>query len=294
MSILLDTNHMKINSIPPQKHKYLQIIDTIAQVPKTLHYIGELPSERRPTVAIVGTRKPTAYGKEVTYQLAYDLAKQGVVIISGLALGIDGIAHRASIDAGGTTLAVLACGVDTIYPAAHISLANEIIKSGGAIMSEYEPGTSARDFQFLARNRIVSGLSDAVIVTEAASRSGTLATVHHALDQGREVFAVPGNITSPLSAGCNALIKQGAQPITCAEDVLEVIAPDLLTSQQSLALGNTPLETKIIQLIQSGIRDGDQLLQEASVETNEFLQALSMMEITGIIRALGGNQWTLR
>lgn len=285
---------MKINSIPPQKHKYLQIIDTIAQVPKTLHYIGELPSERRPTVAIVGTRKPTAYGKEVTYQLAYDLAKQGVVIISGLALGIDGIAHRASIDAGGTTLAVLACGVDTIYPAAHISLANEIIKSGGAIMSEYEPGTSARDFQFLARNRIVSGLSDAVIVTEAASRSGTLATVHHALDQGREVFAVPGNITSPLSAGCNALIKQGAQPITCAEDVLEVIAPDLLTSQQSLALGNTPLETKIIQLIQSGIRDGDQLLQEASVETNEFLQALSMMEITGIIRALGGNQWTLR
>ncbi len=294
MSILLDTNHMKINSISPQKHKYLQIIDTIAHTPKTLHYIGELSAERRPTVAIVGTRKPTAYGKEVTYQLAYDLAKKGVVIISGLALGIDGIAHRAALDAGGTTIAVLACGVDTIYPATHKGLADEIIKSGGAIISEYEPGTLARDFQFLARNRIVSGLSDAVIVTEAATRSGTLATVHHALDQGREVFAVPGNITSPLSAGCNALIKQGAQPITSAQDVLEVIAPDLLTSQQSLALGNSPLETKIIQLIQSGVRDGDQLLQGCSAEASEFLQALSMMEIAGTIRALGGNQWTLK
>lgn len=294
MSILLDTNYMKINSIPPQKHKYLQIIDTIAQMPETLHYIGELPTERRPTVAIVGTRKPTAYGKEVTYQLAYELAKKGVVIISGLALGIDGIAHRAALDAGGTTIAVLACGVDTIYPATHKSLADEIIKSGGAIISEYVPGTLARDFQFLARNRIVSGLSDAVIVTEAATRSGTLATVHHALDQGREVFAVPGNITSPLSAGCNALIKQGAQPVTSAQDVLEIIAPDLLTSQQSLALGNSPLETKIIQLIQSGIRDGDQLLQGCSAEASEFLQALSMMEITGTIRALGGNQWTLK
>jgi DNA processing protein len=294
MSILFDTNHMKINSISPQKHKYLQIIDTIAKAPKILYFLGELPSERRPTVAIVGTRKPTVYGKEVTYQLTYDLAKKGVVIISGLALGIDGIAHRAALDAGGTTIAVLACGVDTIYPATHKGLADEIIKSGGTIISEYEPGTLARDFQFLARNRIVSGLSDAVIVTEAASRSGTLATVHHALDQGREVFAVPGNITSPLSAGCNALIKQGAQPITSAQDVLEAIAPDLLTSQQSLALGNSPLETKIIQLIQSGVRDGDQLLQECSTEASEFLQALSMMEISGTIRALGGNQWTLK
>jgi DNA processing protein len=285
---------MKINSISPQKHKYLQIIDTIAKVPKTLYFIGDLPSERRPTVAIVGTRKPTAYGKEVTYQLAYNLAKKGVIVVSGLALGIDSIAHRAALDAGGITIAVLACGLDTIYPASHKHLAEEIIKNGGAIISEYEPDVEARDFQFLARNRIVSGLSDAVVVTEAATRSGTLATVHHALDQGREVFAVPGNITSPLSAGCNALIKQGAPPITSATDILEVIAPNLLNAQQSLALGSNPLETKIIQLIQSGIRDGDQLLRESKVETNEFLQALSMMEITGIVRALGGNQWTLK
>jgi DNA processing protein len=294
MSILFDTKCMKINSISPQKHKYLQIINTIAKVPETLYFIGNLPTDRQPTVAIVGTRKPTAYGKEVTYQLAYELAKRGVVIISGLALGIDGVAHRGVLDAGGTTIAVLACGLDTMYPAAHKNLADEIIKSGGAIISEYAPDVEARDFQFLARNRIVSGLSDAVIVTEAAIRSGTLATVHHALDQGREVFAVPGNITSPLSAGCNALIKQGAAPVTSFDDILEIIAPDLLTAQQSLALGNNPLETKIIELLQSGVRDGDQLLGESSADASDFSQALTMMEINGVIRSLGGNQWTLK
>jgi len=294
MSILFDTNSMKINNISPLKHKYLQITTTIAKVPEKFYYIGELPESRVPTVAIVGTRKPTSYGKEVTYQLAYDLAKQGVVIVSGLALGVDGIAHRAALDAGGITIAVLAGGVDNIYPASHKDLASQIIKSGGAIISEYTPETLPRDFQFLARNRIVSALSDAVIVTEAAKRSGTLATVSHALEQGREVFAVPGNITSPLSVGCNAIIKQGASPITCAEDVLEIIAPDLLQTQQSLALGNTPLESKIIELIQSGIRDGDQLFEESGVGISEFSQAISMMEITGVIRALGGNQWTLR
>ena len=285
---------MKINSISPQNHTYLQIIHSIAQSPKTLYFMGQLPLERIPTVAIVGTRKPTAYGREVTYQLAYNLAQKGVVVISGLALGIDGVAHRAALDAGGITIAVLACGLDTIYPASHKQLADEIIRSGGAIISEYEPDVEARDFQFLARNRIVSGLSDAIIVTEAATRSGTLATVHHALDQGREVFAVPGNITSPLSAGCNALIKQGAAPVTSVTDILQIIAPDLLESQQSLALGNSPTETKIIQLIQSGTRDGDQLLQDSGVEASEFSQALTMMEITGIVRALGGNQWTLK
>ena len=294
MSILFDTNSMKINSISPLKHKYLQIINTIAKCPKKLYFIGELPDSRMPTVAIVGTRKPTAYGREVTYQLAYDLAKQGIVVISGLALGVDGIVHRAALDAGGTTIAILANGLDTIYPASHRALATGILKAGGAIVSEYEPGILPRDFQFLARNRIVSGLSDAVIVTEAARRSGTLATVNHALEQGREVFAVPGNITSPLSVGCNVLIKQGATPITSAEDVIEIIAPDLLESQQSLALGNSPLETKIIQLIQSGIRDGDQLLEQSEANISEFSQTLSMMEITGTVRALGGNQWTLR
>ncbi|HEU4831050.1 MAG TPA: DNA-processing protein DprA, partial [Candidatus Saccharimonadales bacterium] len=139
---------MKINTISPQDNKYLQIITSIAISPNKLYFIGMLPKERRPTVAIVGSRRPTTYGKEVTHNLAYDLAKRGVVIISGLALGVDGIAHRAALDAGGTTLAVLANGLDTIYPASHRDLAASIVAQGGAIISEYEPTIEARGFQF--------------------------------------------------------------------------------------------------------------------------------------------------
>ena len=294
MSILFDTKYMKINIISPQDNKFTQIIGTIDKSPQKFYFIGKLPEKRIPAVAIVGTRKPTAYGREVTYQIAYDLAKRGIVIISGMALGVDGIAHKACLDAGGTTLAVLGNGVDIIYPASHRDLAKNIINSGGAILSEYEPGTEARDFHFLQRNRIVSGLSDAIIITEAAIRSGTLSTAAHALEQGREVFVVPGNITSPLSAGCNKLIKQGAHPITCADDILEVIAPDLLQGQALLPLGNTPLESKIIGLLQSGIRDGDELQTLSEVSASEFSTAITMMEISSTIRALGGNQWTLR
>ena len=261
-------------------------------MPKTLYYIGKVPSGRLPVVAVVGTRKPTSYGKEVTFNLAYNLAKKGVVIVSGLALGIDAIAHRAALEAGGTTIAVLANGLDAIYPASHKALADQIIAKGGMIISEYPPETPARDFQFLARNRIVSGIADAVIVTEAAARSGTLATVAHALDQNRDVFAVPGNITSPMSVGPNRMIMQGAQPVIDADDVLHVIAPHLIDVQTSLNLGSTPTEIAIIDLLQQGIRDGDSLHQQSGVSASEFMQAMTMLEVGGLVRSLGGNQWT--
>ncbi|MDX2776158.1 DNA-processing protein DprA [Streptomyces caniscabiei] len=285
---------IKINKITPGKHKYLAPLTTISKSPQYIFFTGTLPEVRQPTVAIVGTRKPTRYGQEVTHRLAYELAKRGVVIVSGLALGTDSIAHRGALEAGGVTIAVLANSVDTIYPKSHQALGEQIITQGGAIMSEYEPPVPARNFQFLARNRIVSGLSDAVIITEAALRSGTLSTATRALEQGKDVFVVPGNITSPLSAGCNALLKQGAHPTTCAEDVLEVIAPQLLIAQQTLPLGNTPEETKIIQLLQSGIRDGDELQQASGIDAAAFSQTITMMELQGTLRALGGNQWALR
>lgn len=294
MSILINTNNMKINTTSPDKQAFTKVLINIAEKPKALYYIGKLPDSRPPTVAIVGTRRPTSYGKEVTYKLAYELAQKGIVVVSGLALGVDGIAHQAALDAGGVTLAVLASGVDNITPRSHIGLAKKIVESGGAIISEYEPGTEVRNFQFLVRNRIVSGLADAVIVTEAASRSGTLSTVSHALNQGKEVFVVPGNITSPMSTGCNALIKQGAQVVTDVSDILEVIAPDLLKPQTSLALGDNPLETKVIQLLQAGVRDGDELLAQAGVKAADFAEAITMLEINGVIRSLGGNMWTLR
>lgn len=284
---------MKSNKISPLSHPYLQVLETIALPPKELYSIGILPSERKTSVAIVGTRKPSSYGKEVTEQLAHELAKKGIVIISGLALGVDSIAHRAALEAGGTTIAVLGNGLPRIYPSTHKALAEQIVKSGGAIISEYPEGTPPIGFRFLERNRIVSGLADAIIITEAASRSGTLNTAGHALEQGKELFVVPGNITSPLSAGCNALLRQGATPVTKVNDILESIAPELLQSQTVLALGNTPNETIIIQLLQTGVRDGDELQQKSQLPANEFAGTLTMLEIDGVIRSLGANQWTL-
>lgn len=285
---------MKINKATPDKHEYLAMLNTIAKPPKNMFFIGSIPVHRQPTVAIVGTRKPTPYGKEVAYRLAYDLSKYGVIIVSGLALGTDGIAHRGALEAGGITLAVLANSVDQIYPRSHQALAEQIVANHGAVLSEYEPPTSPRNYQFLARNRIVSGLSDAIVITEAATRSGTLSTATRALEQGREVFVVPGNITSPLSAGCNALLRQGAQPATCAEDIIEAIAPQLLQSQPSLPLGSTAFESTIIQLLQSGVRDGDTLQYQSGIAIADFNHALTMMEINGVVRSLGGNQWALR
>jgi len=285
---------MKINRISPDKHNYLQILTNLAKVPDPLYYIGTLPDVRVPSVAIVGTRKPTHYGKEVTEMLAGDLARRGVIIISGLALGVDSLAHRATLEAKGTTLAILGNGLPEIYPATHKNLASEIVASGGAIISEYEPHEQAKSWTFLERNRIVSGLADAIIITEAASRSGTLNTAMHALEQGKEVFVVPGNITSPMSLGCNALIKQGATPIACADDVLDVIAPYLLTPQARLPLGNTALETKIITLLASGVRDGDELQQKAKSSAIDLSTALTMLELGGAIKNLGANQWTVK
>jgi len=283
---------MKINSVSPDDSVFLQIIDTIAVKPKIVYFVGTLPTDRPPVVAIVGTRKPTSYGKEVTFNLAYNLAKKGVIIVSGLALGVDAIAHRAALEAGGTTIAVMAGGLDSIYPANHRGLAKQIVTNGGALLSEYAPGTLARDFQFLQRNRVVSGLADAVIVTEAAARSGTLSTVMHALDQNREVFAVPGNITSPMSVGPNRLLQQGAHPALNPDDVLHIIAPHLLEKQTTINLGSNPVETTIIDLLKAGVRDGDILQQRSGFTASEYSQAITMLEIAGLIRRLGGNQWT--
>mgnify|MGYP001179564817 CR=1 FL=1 len=285
----------KINKISPLSHPYLQIAECIDGLSDTLYYMGKLPDTRRPSVTMIGTRKPTAYGKEVTYQIAYELAKRGAVIISGLALGVDAIAHQAAIEAGGTTIAVQANGLHRFYPTTNTSLAKRIIDSGGAIISQYEPGIEPMQYRFLERNRIVSGLADIIIITEAAARSGTLNTAAHALTQGKELFVVPGNITSPMSAGCNQLLTQGASPLTTVEDVLTVLMPhDTGPIQQALPIGDSPLETAIITALAGGIRDGDTILATLEVSPTEFSTALTMLEINGHIRSLGANQWTLR
>lgn len=282
-----------INEILPDRSEFLQILVCIDNIPKKLYYRGQLPTERRPSVAIVGSRKPTAYGREVTERLASTLARQGIVIISGLALGVDAIAHRSALEAGGTTIAVQANGLHRLYPSTNAHLGEEIIARGGAIISEYEPGTDPMQYRFLERNRIVSGLADIVIITEAAARSGTLNTAAHALAQGKEIFAVPGNITSPMSAGCNQLLRQGAQPLLAPEDILNILAPSRHEQQLALPVGATPLEQAIIDALATGMRDGDEILAGLDCSPSEFSITLTTLEINGIIKPLGANQWRI-
>lgn len=280
-----------INKITTDEAIFLQITEGIADFPKSLWCIGKLPDSRLPTVAIVGTRKPTTYGKEVTYRLSYELASRGVVIVSGLAFGIDGIAHQAALDAGGITLAVLPTSVDKIYPASHRSLAKHIVESGGALLSEYDPGATTYKGNFIARNRIVTAISDGLLITEAAERSGTLSTANFALCQGKSVMVVPGNITSPMSAGCNRLLKVGAAPIVEINDILHELGWTDAARQTALPLAHSPQEQKILQLIAEGIRDGQELQIKSRLAPAVFSQTLTLMEINGVIRALGANQW---
>ena len=284
---------MKINRNIPDKHKFLQITNTIAQVPKVLYSLGTIPAARGTTVAIVGTRQPTPYGKQVTFDLAYKLAQKGIVVISGLAYGIDAIAHKATLEAKGTTLAILGNGLDAIYPAAHRQLARDIIEGGGALISEYPEGTPAMKHHFLQRNRLVSSLADALIITEAGERSGTFSTVSHALEQGKEVFAVPGSITNPQSVGPNRLIQQGAHPVTCVEDILQVIAPHLLTPLESAPTGTTPEESLILSLLYNGITKSTDILEATKLSPSLYAQTLSLLEISGQIKSLGNDRWAL-
>ncbi len=287
----------KINKLSVADTAYALPLTHIPIPPTELYIKGVLPLKRQPTVAIIGSRHPTAYGKEITQHFASRLARRGVIIISGLALGIDAIAHQAALEAQGTTLAVLASGLHTVYPKSHTPLAKRLIAQGGALLSEMPPGHEARPYDFLARNRLISGLADAVLVVEAAEHSGTLSTASHALDQNKHLFAVPGPLTSLLSAGPNQLLQQGAHVALSAEDILRAIAPELLEEervQRKFIFGDTPLEVTIIELLQRGIRDGDELLEAAAVDASQFLQTLTQMELKSLIYPLGGNRWAIK
>lgn len=215
---------MIINNIIINKDKRFASLGHLAQPVKSLFYSGDLSILDKPIIAIVGSRDVTSYGKKATYKLVYDLAKAGVVIISGLALGVDSIAHQACLDAGGKTIAVLPSNLESIYPKRHIDLANNIIESGGLLLSEYPKGqVGPQKYQFIARNRIIAALSNAVIVSEAKLKSGSLHTADFALEQGIDVYAVPGDIFNPNSEGTNKLIQNGAGLITDAQELIDLI-----------------------------------------------------------------------
>lgn len=298
MSILFSQNLSQNNEIRPQESDFTEVLSTIAVVPRILYFHGKIPEKRLKTVAIVGTRKPTKYGEKIAYELAFEAAKRGAVVISGLAYGIDSIAARGALDAGGITIAVLGTPIDCIYPRAHVGLATRIVEAGGCVMSELPPGaTYHAKACFLQRNRLISGLADIVVIPEAAERSGSLNTATHALEQGREIFAVPGDITRPMSKGCNRLIGQGAMPYTGVEDVLGLLFPAAEKRRkvvQEVLSGDTAEETMILRMIAEGVQEGEEILARAKMSVATFNQNVTMLEIKGRVMALGLNRWALK
>lgn len=220
-AILRNCEKQKINILFWQDEDYPLSLRAISKAPLLLYYIGDLPDlNRRLCIAMVGSRTAGDYAKAATYRLSYELAAAGVVMISGMALGVDAVSAAGALAAGGTTVAVLACGVDIAYPASHTTLRNEIIKHG-VVMSEYPPGTRAERYHFPARNRLISGLSQGTVVVQAAQSSGALITADHALTQGRDLFALPGQMDDKYSQGTNALLHDGAVFVQDVYDILD-------------------------------------------------------------------------
>ena len=291
---------MKINEIRPQDNKYIQGLDSIALKPKSLYYYGNWPEERVKTVAIVGARKNTTYGEEVAYKLAKTLGERGIIVISGLAYGIDSIAARGCLDGGGKTIAILGTEIERIYPREHVKLTKEIVEKGGVVASEYHRGDKIfAKTSFLARNRIISGLADAVVVVEAREQSGSLNTAAHAIEQGKDLFAVPGDINRQTSQGCNRLILSGANPFLGVEDFIKYLFPTnkarskKAKEAQISLFADTDEERAIMQLLAEDVRDGDIIMEKLRMDAPIFNQAVTMLEIKGAIRSLGANFWTL-
>ena len=285
---------MKINTISSNDPLYPATLRTIPDAPKQLYYLGNLEQyTHQKIVAIVGTRKPTTYGRAVTVKLAEALAQNGVGVVSGLALGIDGIAQQTVTKVRGYTVAVLASGLTEISPRSHRELALSILEHNGVIVSENAPGVPPQKWQFLKRNRIVSGLADAVVVTEAAAKSGTMNTVMPALAQGKDVYAIPGNTPSPMSEGCNRLIEQGATPLVDIELFVKQFAPHAEPAKQTLLLAQTIEEQAIVELLQAGIQDGDELQKKSKLDARTYSTTMTMLELRRVIRPLGANNWSL-
>jgi DNA processing protein len=287
---------MNIKMLTLDSSDYPEVLRKMAKPPSQLYHTGVPLNKllKRPAVAIVGTRKISAYGKEVTIRLAGELAEQGVVIISGLAYGVDATAHQAALEAGGLAIAVLPGPLERILPAHNRWLAKQIVEEGGALVSEYSPDEVTFKQNFVARNRLVSGLADAVLITEAAEKSGSLHTANFAIEQNKEVLAVPGNISNFGSVGANNLIKMHKAGLVMSYiDVLNAL--DLINHKTAARVvrGRNANEQTLLDLLLQGVREGEKLLEASKLSVSEFNQALTMLEIGSKIRPLGGNQWAI-
>ena len=268
---------------------YPRRLRELEQPPPVLYVHGELIPDDEWAVAVVGTRRVTAYGRQVAEDIAGTLARNGITVISGLARGVDSIAHQAALSAGGRTVAVLGSGLDRIYPPENRRLSEQIATSG-ALISDYPPGTPPEASNFPPRNRLISGLSLAVVIVEAGQTSGALITAAFAADQGREVFAVPGNITTPGSKGTNRLIQDGAQPLLNPEEILEALELTMVAEHRTarVALPADAVEASLFETLGREPLHIDEIRTRTDFPIEKVTATLALMELKGMVRQVGG------
>ena len=273
---------------------YPSRLKEIYDYPPVLYVRGKLPADDEPCLAIVGTRRPTVYGRQVTEEIVADLARSSITIISGLARGIDSVAHRTALDAGGKTVAVFGSGLDIVYPGENAKLAQAIAEHG-ALVSEYPLGVKPKAENFPLRNRIMSGLSLGVLVVEAGERSGALITAQQAMEQNREVFAVPGSILSPVSQGTNRLIQEGAKLVRNHTDILEELNLTIVVQQAEIKEFSPANEVESAILKQLGPEPNhiDEICRRSGLTMSEVSSTLAMLELKGIARQVGSMNYVL-
>lgn len=287
---MTDGEKMRIQYIRQKESGYPEKLRVLNRMPKGLYVLGRLPDGNRPAVAVVGARRSDSYGNETARTFARELAAEGVQIISGMAWGIDGMAHEGALEAGGDTFAVLGCGVDVCYPAGHKRLYERILEKGG-VLSEQPPGMPPMAAHFPARNRIISGLSDLVLVVEAREKSGSLITADFALDQGKDVFAVPGRVSDGLSRGCLNLIRQGAGVADSPRTILEAlgISPGKNREPEKILLAKE--ENIVYSWIRLQPVSLDELVKKTGLPVQKVLQILVELELKGCIREIQKNDY---
>jgi DNA processing protein len=266
----------------------------IDQPPPVLYMRGEYLPEDVFSIAIVGTRRVTPYGRQVTEELSAFLGANGLTVVSGLARGVDALAHQSALKAGGRTLAVLGSGVDRIYPPEHRGLADQIIERG-AVISDYAPGTAPDAANFPPRNRIISGLSLAVVVIEAGETSGALITAEFAAEQGREIFAVPGSILAPQSKGTNKLIQRGAQPLLTPNDLMQALDLSRMNEQKAArkVIPGDAIEAQLMQALGEQPLHVDDIRNQTGLPIEKVSATLALMELKGMVRQVGGMNYVL-
>lgn len=274
---------------------YPKLLREIPNPPAVLYILGDLLPQDEMAVAVVGTRQMSTYGKQVTAELVANLVRANITVVSGLALGIDALAHKTCVDYGGRTIAVLACGLDSIYPASNRLLAEQILQRKGAIISELPLGTPPLKHHFPFRNRIISGLSLGTVVIEAAADSGSLITARHTLEQNRQVFAVPGSIFNPGSVGPNNLLKMGAKPVTDAVDILEELNLQTLETQliTQEIIGDNEEEAALLKILKREPIHIDLVVKTSGLSAATVAATLTIMEMKGKVRNLGANQYVI-